>query len=141
MSGGSPPRTFFDTNILVYTDDRATHSKQKRALDNLDEHNQTQTVEITHQEHQEYYVAVTRKYGVDPGAARRKIELFAAFDVVEPELSDILAAIDQHRLHHLSYWDALVIHCARRAGCKQVLSEDMQNGQVIDGVRIVNPFL
>jgi predicted nucleic acid-binding protein len=90
---------------------------------------------------QEYFVTVTRKYGVDPASARRKVELFAAFDVVEPALTDVLSAIDLHRLRNLSYWDALVVHCARQAGCEQVLSEDMQHGQVIDGVRIVNPFL
>jgi predicted nucleic acid-binding protein len=90
---------------------------------------------------QEYFVTVTRKYGVDPGVARRKIELFAEFEVVEPILTDVLAAIDLHRLHDLSYWDALIVHCARRAGCRQVLSEDMQHGQVIDGVKIINPFI
>jgi predicted nucleic acid-binding protein len=141
MSGGSPPRTFFDTNVLVYTDDQASPAKQRRALEILDERKQTQTGVVSLQVLQEYFVTVTRKYRVDPSAARRKIELFAAFDVVEPELSDILAAIDLHRLHRFSFWDALVIHCARRAGCKHVLSEDMQHGQVIDGIRIVNPFL
>ena len=90
---------------------------------------------------QEYFVTVTRKYGVDPADARRKVELFAALDVVEPALADVLAATDLHRLRRLSYWDALVIQCAKRSGCQQVLSEDMQHGQVIDGVRIVNPFL
>ena len=90
---------------------------------------------------QEYFVTATRKYGVSPGDARQKVELFAEFDLIEPELSDIFAAIDLHRLRHFSYWDALIVHTAKRAGCQVLLSEDMQHGQVIDGVRIVNPFL
>jgi predicted nucleic acid-binding protein len=134
-------RTFFDTNVLVYTDDRANPVKLKRALGVLKEHKQSQTGVVSLQVLQEYFVTVTRKYGVDPGDARRKVELFAAFDVTEPVLADILAAIDLHRLNNLSYWDALVIHSAARAGCRQIFSEDMQHGQVIDGVRIVNPFI
>lgn len=141
MSGGSPPRTFFDTNVLVYTDDSANPVKQKLALDVLNEHKQTQTGAASLQVLQEYFVTVTRKYGLDPGTARQKVKLFAEFDIVEPNLADILAAIDLHRLHNLSYWDALVLHCARSAGCRQLFSEDMQHGQDIDGVKIVNPFI
>lgn len=141
MSEGSQPRTFFDTNVLVYTDDKASPVKQKRALEILNLHKQTMSGVLSLQVLQEYFVTVTRKYGVDPADARRKIELFAAFDVVEPAFNDILAAIDLHRLHRLSFWDALVIHCARHSGCEQLLSEDLQHGQVIDGVRIFNPFL
>jgi predicted nucleic acid-binding protein len=112
-----------------------------RALDILNEHKQSASGVVSLQVLQEYFVTVTRKYGIDAADARRKVELFAAFDLVEPVLSDVLAAVDLHRLHKFSYWDALVIHSARRAGCKQVFSEDMQHGQVIDGVRIVNPFI
>jgi predicted nucleic acid-binding protein len=46
-----------------------------------------------------------------------------------------------HRLHGISYWDALVLHSARKSGCRVVLTEDMQHGQEFDGVKIVNPFL
>jgi predicted nucleic acid-binding protein len=115
--------------------------KQKRALDVLNQHKFAKSGALSLQVLQEYLVTVTRKYGVDPGVARRKIELFAALDVVEPALNDVLAAIDLHRIRNLSYWDALIVHTAKQAGCRIVLSEDMQHGQVIDGVRIVNPFL
>jgi predicted nucleic acid-binding protein len=141
MSDASLLRTFFDTNVLIYTDDLSNFVKQKRALEVLNQHKLAKTGVLSLQVLQEYFVTVTRKYGVDPGVARRKIELFATFDVVEPALSDVLAAVDLHRLRHLSYWDALIVHTAKQAGCLVVLSEDMQHGQVIDGVRIVNPFL
>ena len=73
--------------------------------------------------------------------ARYKVEFHARFDVVEPSVADILAAIDLHRLRGISYWDALILHSAKKAGCRVLLSEDLQHGQTIDGVRIVNPFL
>jgi predicted nucleic acid-binding protein len=141
MSEGSPPRTFFDTNVLAYTDDLEAPEKQKNALDILVEHTRWQTGVVSPQVLQEYFTTVTRKYHVDPGVARQKVELFAAFDVVETGVADILAAIDLHRLHKIAFWDALVLHSAKKAGCRVLLSEDMQHGQVIDGVRIVNPFL
>jgi predicted nucleic acid-binding protein len=90
---------------------------------------------------QEYFVTVTRKLHVDARVARRKVELLAEFDVAAPEIADILGAIDLHRLHGFSFWDALVLRSAKQAGCRVVLSEDMQEMREIDGVRIVNPFL
>ncbi|MGD0546416.1 MAG: type II toxin-antitoxin system prevent-host-death family antitoxin [Terracidiphilus sp.] len=135
------PRTFLDTNILLYGDDLAYPAKQQRALDLILEHRTQRTGVVSLQVIQEYFVNATRKLGLDPGFARQKVESYCRFAVVEPVATDILAAIDIHRLHRISYWDALVLHCARKAGCRVVLSEDMQHGQVIDGVRIVNPFL
>ena len=61
--------------------------------------------------------------------------------VVEPKVADILGAIDIHRLYGFSFWDSLILCCAKQSGCRILLSEDMQHGQVIEGVRIVNPFL
>lgn len=52
----------------------------------------------------------------------------------------ILASIDLHRLHGLSFWDALVVRAAKQAGCGVLLTEDLQDGREIDGVRIVDPF-
>jgi predicted nucleic acid-binding protein len=57
-----------------------------------------------------------------------------------PDLGDILAAIDLHRLHQFSFWDALVLRATKQAGCNVLLSEDLQNHREIDGIRIVNPF-
>jgi predicted nucleic acid-binding protein len=135
------PRTFLDTNVLVYCDDESEPAKQQKALEVLDEHTRARTGVVSLQVLQEYFVAVCRKLGLDAGTARRKVEIFAMLDVAEPKVSDILAAIDMHRLHGFSYWDALVLQMAKKAGCRVVLTEDMQHGQVIDGVRIVNPFL
>ena len=72
--------------------------------------------------------------------ARRKIELLGEFDVVAPDLMDILAAIDLHRLHGLSFWDALVLRAAKQGGCTVLFSEDLQARREIDGIRVINPF-
>jgi predicted nucleic acid-binding protein len=133
-------RSFLDTNILVYTDDAAAPAKQKLALDLVAAHRRTNTGVVSLQVLQEYFVTVTRKLHVDPQIARRKVELLAEFDVAAPDVADILAAIDLHRLHGLSFWDALVVRSAKQSGCTVLLSEDMQDTREIDGLRIVNPF-
>jgi predicted nucleic acid-binding protein len=133
-------RSFFDTNVLVYSDDKAAPAKQRRALDLLAEHRREGTGVVSMQVLQEYFVTITRKLHVDPRIARRKVELLAEFDVAAPEVADILAAIDLHRLHGFSFWEALVLRAARQAGCSVLLSEDLQDTREIDGIRIVNPF-
>jgi predicted nucleic acid-binding protein len=55
-------------------------------------------------------------------------------------VEDLLAAVDLHRLHGFSIWDALVIRAALNAGCRVLYSEDLQDGRRIDGLEIVNPF-
>ena len=134
-------RSFFDTNVLVYTDDKSDPSKQLRSLELVAAHRRSRTGVISLQVLQEYFVTATRKLHVDVVVARRKVELLAEFDVVAPELADVLAAIDLHRLHGINFWDALIVRSAKEAGCAVLLTEDMQHSREIDGIRIVNPFL
>jgi predicted nucleic acid-binding protein len=136
-----PFRAFFDTNILLYSNDKRNPAKQLKAHSLVLAHRSDRTGVVSLQVLQEYFVNATRKLGMDPVVARRRLEIFSRFDLVEPRLNDVLAAIDLHRLNQISYWDALIVHCARMSGCHVVLTEDLQDGQVIDGVRIVNPFL
>jgi predicted nucleic acid-binding protein len=133
-------RSFFDTNVLVYTDDKASPAKQRLALALVTEHRRARTGALSLQVLQEYFVTVTQKLRVEAAVARRKVELLAEFDVAVPDLADILAAIDLHRLHGISFWDALVIRSAQQSGCSVLFSEDMQAGREIDGLQIVNPF-
>jgi predicted nucleic acid-binding protein len=140
-AGITRARTFFDSNILLYADDARFAAKQKRALDLILHHRQQNTAVLSLQVLQEYFANATRKLGIDPVDARHKVELFSRFLLVEPNLSDVYAATDIYRLHRINYWDAMVVHCARKSGCRIVLTEDLQHNQLIDGVRIVNPFL
>jgi predicted nucleic acid-binding protein len=133
-------RSFFDTNVLIYADDKAAPAKQRRALDLVAEHRRAGTGVVSLQVLQEYFVTITRKLRVEQRIARRKVELLAEFDVAVTDVTDILAAIDLHFLHGFSFWDALVMRSAKQAGCSVLLTEDMQETREIDGVRIVNPF-
>lgn len=132
--------SFIDTNILVYTDAGDEPAKQAMALDLVERLRTTNEGVVSTQVLTEYFNAATRKLGVEATVARRKIELLARFRLVDVGLDLILGAIDLHRLHQFSIWDALIIKAAQSAGCGELLSEDMQHGQVIDGLRIRNPF-
>ncbi|MGD0859152.1 MAG: PIN domain-containing protein [Terracidiphilus sp.] len=136
-----PVRTFFDTNILVYADDTSEPGKQPIASEQILHHMRHRSGVVSTQVLQEYFVTVTRKFKADSLRAKEKVELYGAFEVARIDLGDILAAIGMHRLHGFSLWDALVLRMAKQSGCRILLSEDMQHGREIDGVRIVNPFL
>jgi predicted nucleic acid-binding protein len=73
--------------------------------------------------------------------ARRRIETLSHLDVVGLEVDDLLAAIDLHRLHELSIWDALIVRAALLSGCRTLYTEDLQHGRRFEGLQVVNPFL
>jgi predicted nucleic acid-binding protein len=133
-------RSFFDTNVLIYVDDDADPVKQKHATELFAEHRRRRTGVVSLQVLQEYFVVATRKFGIDPEKARRRVELIAEFDVVTPEVRDILAAIDLHRLHGFTFWDALILQAVKLTGCSVLFSEDFQDPRRIEGFRVVNPF-
>jgi predicted nucleic acid-binding protein len=133
-------RSFFDTNVLLHADDEFAPAKQRCSRDLVAKHRRDGTGVVSLQVLQEYFVNVTRKLHVDPLIARRKVEILSEFDVASPEIADILAAIDLHRLHGFSFWDALILRAAKQSGCRVLLSEDFQAGRVVDGLQIVNPF-
>ena len=133
-------RSFLDTNVLLYSDDRDAPGKRRRALDLLAEHRLARSGVVSLQVLQEYFATATRKLGVEAAIARRKVELFANYHLVVLDVDDVLAAIDLHRLHQLAFWDALVVRAASQGGCSVLYTEDLQDGRSIDGVTIVNPF-
>lgn len=133
-------RSFLDSNLLVYTDDAGHPGKQELAIELIARCRRDQDGVVSIQVLQEYFVATTRKLGVDPALARRKVELFGQLPLVSTQLVDVIGAVDLHRLHGLRFWDALIIRSAQQAGCSRLLSEDMQHGRRIDGLEIVDPF-
>jgi predicted nucleic acid-binding protein len=135
------PRTFLDTNVLVYAEDASEPVKRKKAVELILEHKRQRTGVVSLQILQEFFTTVTRKFKLDVGIARYKVEFHSRFVVAEPTVNDVLAAIDIHRLHRFSFWDALVPRMAKQTGCRVLLSEDMQHGREFEGIRIVNPFL
>ncbi|MCX6055035.1 MAG: hypothetical protein NTZ74_09005 [Chloroflexi bacterium] len=57
-----------------------------------------------------------------------------------PEVNDILAAIELQQQYQISFWDAVMVWSAVALGCNVIWSEDLNDGQIIQGVKIQNPF-
>ena len=90
---------------------------------------------------QELYVA-SRKLAAPMGraTARKITALYAEWPVVQVDVPLILAASELEEHHTLSFWDGLIVEAARRSGAGRLLTEDLQHGRVVGGVRIDNPF-
>ena len=75
-----------------------------------------------------------------PDEAKKAIELFSNLLIQEIDLAMVERAIDTHKIYRISYWDALIVSAAERAGCKRILSEDLNDGQRYHSLTISNPF-
>jgi predicted nucleic acid-binding protein len=133
-------RSFLDSNILVYTDDQDSPDKRDRSIEIVDHGAVEGWAAVSTQVLQEYFVVSTRKLGVSARIAREKVEIFSRLNLVTNHSEDILAAIDFHRLHQVSFWDALIIRAAKQARCTVLFTEDLQHGGRIGGLEVVNPF-
>lgn len=132
---------FFDTNILVYADDASEPLRQARAIQLITSYQRSRLMVVSLQVLQEYFAAATRKLRLDPEMAQRKVEVLARSRVVRFTADDVIASIELHRLHRISFWDAMVVHASRLAGVDVLYTEDLQHGAILAGVRVDNPFL
>lgn len=134
-------KTFIDTNILIYSVDRADPGKRETAIHLIETLLKTRSGVISTQVLQEFYSAATRKLGIQPTAARQHLRDFRAFDIVQITPEIIEQGIDTSLLHQTSFWDGLILAAAATANATHLLSEDLNHGQTIQSIVIRNPFL
>jgi len=132
---------FLDTNILLYSISRAEDEapKRRRAIELLDRDDCALSVQVL----QEFYVQATRTSRADAlphGIAAGLIRTWLRFPVQPIDVAVMKGALEIRAAHGYSYWDSAIIAAARALGCRELMSEDMQHGQVIDDVSIVDPF-
>jgi predicted nucleic acid-binding protein len=133
---------FVDTNVLVYAHDKSAGKKYEQAKTLIEELWNAGTGCLSVQVLQEFYVTVTQKViqPLDIESAVRIVEDLAFWKVYAPEAKDVLGAIDWQRRYTLSFWDAMIVWSAAQLGCRIVWSEDLNPGQVYEGVQLLNPF-
>lgn len=135
-------RVFFDTNILVYLFDADDAVKKELACARFETEAASGNALLSTQVLQEFYVSVTRKLSIPlaPEIAEAIVRDLSLLPVIAIDSENILAAVYRSRTQRISFWDALIIEAALAGGADCLLSEDMQHGQVIEGMRIENPF-
>lgn len=134
---------FIDTNILIYAHDSDAGRKRELASVILVELWQSRRGTLSTQVLQEFYVNVTRKiaHPLDREVASEIVERYAAWRPIPGDYELLLSAFQMERRFSLSFWDAMIAAAAVRSGAKTLLTEDLQHGQLLDGIRIENPFL
>ena len=131
---------FVDTNVLVCLFDADSSKKQARARDLLREERDRLIVSV--QVLEEFYVTVTRKLAapLSADAASRAVDALCELQVETLHPVLVRAAVRRSQVSRLSYWDSLIVETALSAGADVLFTEDLQDGQIIDGLRVVNPF-
>ena len=132
---------FVDTNILLYAKltDQNSIPKRHVAEGILQRPDCIFSVQVM----QEFYVQATRVNrpgGIDHDRAVELIQSWSRFQVRDLTIDVLAAALDITARYHFSYWDSAIIAAALIAKCDILFTEDLHHGQIIDGLKIVNPF-
>jgi predicted nucleic acid-binding protein len=133
-------KSFLDTNILIYQLDARDPVKQERCRGIVKALVSSHEAVISTQILQEFYVACTTKLKVKPILVKGIMHGFENMEVVTIGAELISEAIDTSLQYQLSFWDALVVVAAESAKCKYLLTEDLNEGQIVRKVRIQNPL-
>jgi predicted nucleic acid-binding protein len=132
---------FVDTNILIYAYDQKAGEKHVRAIRALERLWEEQTGRVSAQVLQEFYVTTTQKLKAPRANAREIVKAYAPWVQSPTTPETILRASDLSESAQLSFWDALIVAAAEQAGALRLYTEDLDVGQIIAGVRIVNPLV
>ena len=134
------PKSFLDTNILIYQMDSRDVVKQKKCRELVRALVLRHEAVISTQILQEFYVACTAKLKVKPILVKGMIHGFQNMEVVTIGSDLIDEAIDTSIQYQISFWDSLVVVSAESAKCQYLVTEDLNEGQVIRNVKIQNPM-
>jgi predicted nucleic acid-binding protein len=141
MSDDETP-AFVDTNVLVYAFDKSSSPKKRAAQRLVQQLMETDRLRVSTQVLQELFVTLTRKVSqrCSTEEASAVLDDLAAWPLMTVDCPAIRAAAGLAAQAQVSFWAALVVVAAARIGSAVLFTEDLNDGQVILGVRIRNPF-
>ena len=134
-------KIFLDTNILVYLFSTTEVVKSEQINTIIQTYSDKNQLVWSTQVIQEFYAVMSRKYNVPSLQIKKIIDTFSHLECVVNDVAIIKNAIDIQVIHQLSFWDSLIISSAKTSKCTYLLSEDLNAGQRIEGIQVVNPFL
>lgn len=133
-------RVALDTNVLAYAEGVNGPQMRQSAVELVQRLPQS-AVLLPIQTLGELFHLLVRKAGRPPAKARAAILTWRdAFSLIETSPAVLFAAADLATDHHLSIWDAIILAATAEAGCRLLLSEDLQEGFTWKGVTVTNPF-
>jgi predicted nucleic acid-binding protein len=134
-------KTFVDTNVLIYAHDVDAKEKHRVAKETLSELWVDRAGFLSTQVLQEFYVNVTRKLSKPllKKHARAVVDNYTSW-CVDTTAAEIAVAFRLEDEARIGFWDALICASALKTGAERILSEDLNAGQKIAGIRVVNPF-
>lgn len=134
---------FLDTNIFVYTFDNSAPQKQTIATELVEAALQSYSGVISYQVVQEFLNVATRKFStpLSMNESLKYLEIvLIKLCTISPSPELYKSALKIFYNYQYSFYDALIISAALQAECNQLYSEDLHNGHVIRGIKIINPF-
>ena len=134
-------RRFFDTNVLVYSQDKSEPGKAALARVSIEEAIAQDAFVLSTQVLLEFYATTLRHKLLHPREALGLVRFWSDHDVVVTTPDLVLRGLELHQEHSLSVWDALIVQAAIDARCDVLLSEDLQHGRRFGELTIENPFL
>jgi len=136
-------RIFVDTNILVYAHDWSAGDRHAKAAAVIESLWEAETGITSTQVLQEFYVTVTRKIKnpLTPAEAREIIRNYLAWPVQINDPETTIRASEIEEKNSLSFWDALIVAAALRMQAQKIITEDLNHGQIIEGILVENPLV
>ena len=134
-------RSFIDTNLLIYAEASDVPAKQQLALNLLKQLYESAQGVLSTQVLQEYCNVALKKLKLPAQHVRAQLDLYEQFEIVQVSPAIIHSGLDLHQTRSIGFFDAIIVASAHASGCVVVYSEDLNAGEVMAGVRIVNPFL
>jgi predicted nucleic acid-binding protein len=133
---------FVDSNVLIYAHDASAGQKRKTAAAQIKALWQDQSGRLSTQVLQEFYVTVTQKLAkpLSKSHAREIVRDYAQWVWAPITSQTVIRASEMSEIWRLSFWDSLILAAAEEQDCSTVLTEDLNPGQTVGGIRIVNPF-
>ncbi len=134
---------FVDTNVLLYAFDEADKTKQQRAREWLSACWQRRCGRLSTQVLNEFYANARKRFSnaVSAGDARSEVRRYQQWKPWQIDQPTVETAWAVESRYGISYWDALMVAAAQHMGCRWLLTEDLQHGQRLDKVLVINPFM
>ena len=132
---------FFDTNVLVYTQDDSDPRKREIAIDLI-----THALEVNHdgcistQVLQEFCNTMYKKTKRTRQEIDTLLDYFRDLLEIDVTIDLVRYAIDVKEEYGIQFYDALIVSAAEKIGCTEIVSEDLNPAQTYRGMAVVNPF-